>query len=290
MDILQFNAPMRIWELQRAIVQALSPRYGQVEAKAMVSLIFHHLKGWDSTALVINSDTEASQYLVEKIDEILGRLMHGEPLQYILGEARFYGMDLKVDRSVLIPRQETEELVDMIVKANEANDLRVLDVGTGSGAIAIALSRNLKFPEVEAIDISESALEIARENARLKHAKIDFKCEDIFKFEPEPESYDIIVSNPPYVAESERKDMDVNVLDYEPELALFVPDSNPLLYYSRIAEVASIGLRSGGKLYFEINPLFAKELRAMLQQLSFSDVDIIKDISGRDRFASAIKR
>lgn len=280
---------MDYYQLKREMEGRLEPDYGAGEAKAMVRLILHHLKGWDQTQLMIHGDETVSDAMLRKAGEILDRLERHEPLQYILGEARFYGMDLTVNRSVLIPRPETEELVDIIVRENPGDDLRVLDVGTGSGAIAIALSRNLPFSQITAIDFSEGALAVARENATRLHADVKFVLRDIFRYEPQPESFDIIVSNPPYIVESERKSMDANVLDYEPESALFVPDSHPLLFYSRIAEVALKGLASGGRLYFEINPLFAADLKKMLQREGFDDVTIAKDISGRERFASAVK-
>ena len=201
-----------VGEMVRELRNILARHYGEGEARAMTGLIFHSLKGWNTTDMVINSDRVVSSYILEKINHILGRLVKGEPLQYILGEARFYGMDLYVSQSVLIPRPETEELVDIIVTRNPGPDLRVLDVGTGSGAIAIALSRNLPFSKVTAIDISEDALVVARKNAAALHACIDFIHADVFTYEAASDSFDIIVSNPPYVAESERKDMDSNVL------------------------------------------------------------------------------
>lgn len=275
--------------LARKMRAVLAPIYGDGEAKAMTSLIFHHLKGWSPTDMIINADRPVSDYVVDKIDAILSRLEAGEPLQYILGEARFYGLDLKVSPAVLIPRPETEELVDLIVRENRADDLRVLDVGTGSGAIAIALSRNLPFSRVTAIDISPAALEIARENAKTLHARIDFREQDVFTYEPPASAFDIIVSNPPYIAEAERKDMERNVLDHEPAAALFVPDDNPLIYYSRIAGTGTRALVPGGRLYFEINPLFAESLRAMLLSEGYGNVRISEDISHRKRFAVAVK-
>lgn len=288
-SIIDTGRKWKVGDLFREIIGRLSPQYGEGEAKAMCRLIFCNLKGWSVTDLIINEDREVSEYIIEKINGILERLGADEPLQYILGEARFYGMDLKVDRSVLIPRHETEELVDLIVRENPGSDLRVLDIGTGSGAIAIALSRNLRFPQVTAIDISESALVTARGNAVRLHAGIDFRHEDIFTYEPPRSAFDIIVSNPPYIAEKEKHDMARNVLDYEPESALFVPDDNPLIYYRRISSVAMWALNDGGRLYFEINPLYASELKDMLNSGGYVDVRIIDDISHRPRMASAQK-
>lgn len=280
---------MNFSETVNDLRKRLAPIYGEGEAKAMVRLIFHHLKGWSATDIIVNGDRQVSPYIHSLIERIMIRLTRGEPIQYVLGESRFYGMDLKVNRNVLIPRPETEELVDKIVKENSKSDLRVLDIGTGSGAIAIALSRNLRFPRVTAIDISPGALEVAGENARRLHADIFLREKDIFTYMPPEDSYDIIVSNPPYIPEEEKEDMERNVLDYEPGLALFVPDSEPLLYYSRISEVAIRALTPGGLLYLEINPRFAEALRDMLLNDGFVNVEIFNDISRRQRFIRAAK-
>lgn len=278
-----------VGEMSRSLQAKLSPIYGAGEAKAMTRLIFHSLKGWSLTDMVIHEDNPLSDYIIEKINGITLRLLNHEPIQYILGEAYFYGMNLKVDRNTLIPRPETEQLVDIIVKDNNLPDLKVLDIATGSGAIAIALARNLKFPEVSALDISESALRIARENADSLHANVDFFHADIFTFMPGNNSLDIIVSNPPYIDESEKSGMDRNVLDYEPHSALFVPDENPLIFYSRIAEIAKTALKPEGKLYLEINPRHAAELETLLKSESFANISIIKDINNRQRFIKCTK-
>lgn len=276
--------------LARDMQRRLVPVYGEGEAKAMVRLIFHSLKGWSLTDMMIHSDNPASEYLIQKTDGILNRLMKFEPIQYILGEAYFYGMTFKVTPATLIPRPETEELVDMIVKENQGEkDLSVLDIGTGSGAIAIALSRNLPFSEVSAIDISPEALEIAEENAQNLHAQIAFINADVFSFMPKPDTLDIIASNPPYIDESEKDDMEPNVVDYEPHQALFVPDRSPLLYYSRITDIAETGLRSNGRLYLEINPRHADELKTNLEKAGFADVTILNDINGKRRFIKCLK-
>ena len=270
---------MTLKEKVKEIRGSLSPLYGEGEAKAMTRLIFHSLKGWNATDMIIHEGDEISGYISGKIDEIIKRLENHEPIQYILGEAYFYGMDLKVDRSVLIPRPETEELVDMIVKEwRGRQDLRVLDIGTGSGAIAIALSRNLPFSKVEAIDISKEALSVAEGNARKMKARIAFRNEDVFVFSPDPDSFDIIVSNPPYIDESEKAAMDRNVLDYEPHTALFVPDDNPLIFYSRIATIASASLVKGGMIYLEINPRHCEEMKALLANEGFTDIEAVKDM------------
>lgn len=281
---------MNVSEFFRSLKARLTPKYGATEAAAMVRLIFFALKGWSATDIVCNEDKEVSDFLMQEVEGIMARIDKDEPLQYILGTARFYGMDLYVDRNVLIPRQETEELVDALVdRYKDKPDLRVLDIGTGSGAIAIALKRNLSFPQVTALDVSAGALKVAGKNASARHADISFIEADIFSWQPKPDAYNIIVSNPPYVCDSEKKEMDLNVLEYEPHIALFVPDNDPLKYYKVIADIAMKGLSFGGRLYLEINPMFADMLCEMLKNKGFAEVEVWKDISGRKRFASAAK-
>lgn len=267
----------------------LTPLYGEGEARAVIRAIFHALKGWGATEMIMHEGDELSPYMREKIEEILKRLEAGEPVQYVVGEAYFYGMDLRVRPGVLIPRPETAGLVDMVVADCSGSDLRVLDIGTGSGAIAIALARNLRFPQVSALDASAAALEIARENASMLKAKVKFIEADIFAWEPAPESFDVIVSNPPYVLESEKKEMSDSVLLHEPSEALFVPDSDPLVFYRRIADVGLEALTPGGRLYFEINPLTADALRQMLEDKGYSEIELEKDIHGRMRYARCRK-
>ena len=265
---------------------SLVPLYGKGEAEAIIRLMFHHLKGWNLTDILIHQDSELSEYMKGEINRILERLLRSEPIQYIVGEARFQGMNLKIRPGVLIPRPETEELVDIIVDENkDKDDLRVLDVCTGSGCIAIALARNLPFSKVYAVDFSEVALEVAKENSELLKTKIRLIEGDIFNWEPEGK-FNIIVSNPPYVMDKEAVGMEKNVLDYEPHEALFVRDEAPLVFYDRISDIALTHLAPDGKLYFEINPLTASSLRGMLQSKGFRDISILLDSSGRQRFIS----
>lgn len=281
---------MTIDQLSRTLRSKLTPLYGEGEARSMVNLLFHALKGWSFTDLIINGGMEASPFLLEKCDDILRRLLNHEPIQYILGEASFYGMNLAVNTSTLIPRPETAELVDMIIRKNRhRTDLQVLDVGTGSGAIAIALARNLLYPDVTAIDISQKAMETAIANAAKLRARVGGIVQDVFEYEPEPDSFDIIVSNPPYIDESEKSEMEPNVLNYEPHSALFVSDAAPLIYYSRIVEVAQTSLKSGGELYFEINPRHADDLVRMMQSEGLREVEVHLDSHGKKRFISAVK-
>jgi release factor glutamine methyltransferase len=214
------------------------------------------------------------------------RVVSGEPLQYVLGTAFFMGMELRVTPATLIPRPETSQLVDRIVDDMSSRaDLRVLDIGTGSGCIAIALARALKFADVNAVDISDEALAVAAENAATLRTDVHFSHADALNMPPMPNAYDVIVSNPPYIAEHERTDMDARVYDYEPATALFVPDADPLMFYRAIARFAAQSLRPSGKLYFEINPLFVNQLREMLTDTGFADVDIVRDFRGNLRFA-----
>lgn len=284
------NDRITVAQLTRQLQSRLSTLYGVGEAKAMVRLIFHSLKGWSLTDMMIHADNPVSSYIMEKTGNILSRLLKHEPIQYILGEAYFYGMNIKVDSTTLIPRPETEELVDMIIKENsDRKGLSVLDIGTGSGAIAIALSRNLPFADVTAIDISADALKKARENAGNLHADIRFIEKDVFKFDPVADSFDIIVSNPPYIDDSEKEGIERNVLEYEPHSALFVPDDNPLVYYTRIAVIALHSLRNNGKLYFEINPRHASGLATYLDNAGFTKVSVVNDINGKMRFIRCVR-
>lgn len=266
------------------------PRFGKGEAEAMIRLIFHHLKGWNATDMVINSDKVLSEYTRERIDKILKRVMSGEPIQYVTGEAYFYGMDLTVTPDVLIPRVETQELVDLIVKQYEGvSDLRILDIGTGSGCIAIALARNLPFAKVTAIDISEKALDVAKENGKKLKVKVDWVKADTFDFSPSADSFDIIVSNPPYVMMSEQSDMEANVLEHEPWVALFVPDDDPLRFYRRIAEMGRKALKTNGTLWFELNAQLAEETMQLVKNMGYEDVRLERDIAGKWRFMVATK-
>ena len=267
---------------------SLIPLYGKGETEAIIRIIFHHLKNWNLTDILIHKEDELSPFIRGQIDEILERLLKYEPIQYITGEARFHGMELKIKPGVLIPRPETEELVDIIIDRNkERDDLRILDVCTGSGCIALALARNLPFSKVTAIDISSLAVEVARENSDLLKTKIKIVEGNIFEWDPH-EKYDIIVSNPPYVLDKEALHMEKNVLNYEPHEALFVRDDDPLVFYERISDLSLECLVENGELYFEINPLFADSLKKMLEKKGFSEVSIIRDSYGKERFISSI--
>lgn len=211
------------------------------------------------------------------------------PIQYILGETEFYGMKFKVSPAVLIPRPETEELVDLIIKEASKDEIFVLDIGTGSGCIAISLAKHLPKARVTALDISAIALEIAQSNAALNQVKIECIESDILKLERLGKDWDIIVSNPPYVLHSEKGKMQANVLVYEPYSALFVPDNDPLLFYKKISQLAHKHLTKNGKLYFEINEAFGDETVEMLKSFGFVDAKLYQDVFGKNRMVSATK-
>lgn len=266
---------------------SLAPLYGDNEARWMLRIVMEHVKSWDQTELAIRANDEVSDFIVGRVGDAVRRLLAGEPIQYIYGDTYWYGMTLKVTPDVLIPRPETQELVDMIVKENPQPDLRVLDVCTGSGCIAVALAKALNFPTVSAIDISGPALAVARENATLQKVKISFREADALTLKADSDRYDIIVSNPPYVMDSEKARMDRNVLDHEPALALFVSDNDALKFYKAIAGFAADALSEHGKLYFELNPLTAGELKKWMEAEGWSDVQLLPDMYGKIRFMVA---
>ena len=261
------------------------------EARDIVRIIFEDVAGYDRTFIFANGDREITPYMQQKISDAIARVRAGEPVQYVVGKARFMGYDFKVDRDTLIPRPETEGLVDMITDdyGSCSRHLACLDVGTGSGCIAISLALALRDASVVAIDISEGALSVARENARSLSANVDFRKADALHLKPEPARiYDFIVSNPPYILPREASEMDSRVLDYEPAQALFVQsDSDPLLFYKAIAEYGRSALKQGGRLYFEINSDFPKETVAMLRQLGYSGAEAIRDYRGLYRYVKA---
>ena len=229
----------------------------------------------------------ASPELEHRVRDLVRRHLEGEPVAYLIGEWEFYGLPLDISRDVLIPRPETAELVELIVEENP-NARRLLDIGTGSGCIAISLDKKLPDAEVEAWDISEEALAIARKNNDALEARVRFLQRDVLADDWEKiPSFDVIVSNPPYVTETEKNEMDANVLDWEPGLALFVPDEDPLRFYNRIARLGSELLLPGGKLYFEINQAYGRETAHILEMNQYRDARVIKDIFGKDRIVTA---
>lgn len=278
-------------ELIQHIRESIAGIYEEPEASAIAFALAGHILGLSRLELsmqrheLIGNDHEA------KTDKLIKRMLVHEPLQYVTGEAHFYGLDLTVNASVLIPRPETEELVSVIIKENShQKKLQLLDIGTGSGCIAISLAEILDCEKVYGLDVSEAALEVAHANSLKYGQPITWLQADIFKsrLKIPAASLDIVVSNPPYVLESEKPAMRRNVLDHEPHLALFVPDSDALFYYKRIASVASKLLKPGGRLYFEINEQFAAETLQMLQKMKYTKIEARQDLFGKDRFTVAI--
>ena len=271
-----------IEQLKNGLVGVAEPQ----EVQAMIRVICEDVFNYDQVDVALRQESELPDFAPERIADIIARLRRHEPLQYIVGSARFHGHRFKVTPAVLIPRPETEQLVDLIIDENQGSDLRVLDMGTGSGCIAISLARALKFAQVDALDVSRDALEVARQNAADLKVKVRFFESDMLS--PQPAArYGIIVSNPPYVCWSEREAMDRNVKDYEPGQAVFVPDNDPLLFYKAIARYAAQSLERGGKLYLEINQRFGNEVKRLLQDNGFDEGRIIEDSFGQVRFAAA---
>jgi release factor glutamine methyltransferase len=268
-----------------SIRKELTGIYSKGEIESLIFLILEKLKGYSRTQVLLANDEQLSENDQVEIGQILTRLKNHEPIQYILGITEFYGLPFHSVPRVLIPRPETEELVQWIIQENKHPRPVILDIGTGTGCIAISLQKNIPQSVVWACDISPVCIETARQNAKLNDSKISVIEYDILNATPEVEfpELDIIVSNPPYVRETEKNLMEKNVLEYEPELALFVPDEKPLIFYEQIADFSKIHLRNQGRLYFEINEAFGTECCEMLQEKGFAEIELKKDIHGKDR-------
>lgn len=266
------------------IRNTLKSFYPDSEVEGFIAILFQHFLGYNATQMVLKSDQKFDASFFEKIEPVLGRLKNHEPIQYILGETTFYDLRFEVDQSVLIPRGETEELVDHILKQHKNQRLKVLDIGTGSGIIPVTIKKNNSIADVFACDISNEALQTAQKNALLNQVEVHFFKHDILSDLPLPfNRFDLWVSNPPYVTEKEKAVMERNVLDYEPHLALFVPDTDPLKFYRAITLKALGYLSKGGELWFEINEAFGNEVAGFMQQNGFESI-IINDINGKNRF------
>lgn len=267
----------------------LQPYYTAEEVSALSRIVCCDLLGQAPTDYYLGKDIALSSKKEQELEDILQRLSRFEPLQYIEGRTLFLGRELLVAPGVLIPRPETEELVELMLKEIPA-DARILDVGTGSGCIAISLAKELPDALVTAWDVSPEALSVARANARKLQADVRFvECNVLACQVDEVGQYDVIVSNPPYVTEAEKADMEPNVLQWEPSLALFVPDDDPLRFYRRIAVLGRDMLADGGRLYFEINRAYGREMVEMLRTMGYVGVRVEKDLSQNDRFVIAEK-
>lgn len=282
---------MTIIETYNHLVEALTPKFGQGEAESLARIVF------EDELFVYNftSDVHLPEGEIIKLNSIKDRLLGNEPLQYILGQADFYGLKFKVNEHVLIPRQETEELVytmlEVIKKLDYQKPIKLLDIGTGSGCIPIALKKKVPQIEIEAIDVSLEALAVAKENAISNEVAIQFHHTDILDKAQWNElgTFDIIVSNPPYIPEREKALMPDWVVDQEPNLALFVPNDKPLLFYQTIADFAFAKLNSGGYLFFECNEFNAQSVLNLVEEKGFMNVQLQKDINGKERMLRAQK-
>ena len=279
---------MNYQELWRRLAQV----YDKGEAKAIARMVYEVRFNLTLSDLFIGKDTQLSANDQAELAEITQRLEQQEPVQYVLGQADFCGRTFLVNQHVLIPRPETEELCRWIIsefrdESLEFRDCSILDIGTGSGCIAITLAADLPKAEVTAWDISGEALQVARENAKRLHFNVIFELADALNTPLDHERWDVIVSNPPYICNKERARIEANVLDHEPHTALFVPDDSPLLFYSAIAQYGLTALKTGGRLYFEINPLYAQELAEMLSMMSYHDIEIKNDTYGKQRMIRA---
>lgn len=269
------------------IKQRLHGYYPDSEIVSIAKLLLTQVFGMSVIELYAGKDNSFSANEQKQLDDILIRLQKYEPVQYIIGVEDFYGLTFEVDPNVLIPRPETEELIDWIVQENKSAGLRVLDVGTGSGCIAVSLAKNLEDAEVTAWDISEGALQVAARNCRRNGVDVRLEQKDILQLSSSDRQFDVIVSNPPYIAMKEKADMEANVLDWEPGLALFVPDEKPLLFYRKISELGLEMLKPGGRLFFEINRAYGKQVVQMMSALGYRNIELKKDISQNDRMIKA---
>lgn len=275
--------------VRHQIEKELSGFYPQGELKVLVRMLLQQVAGWSLVDMLTHNDLTLTAAQQTQIADAVERLKRYEPIQYILGAAEFDGMRLVVDARALIPRPETAELVSLVAES-VAPDAAVLDIGTGSGCIAVSLAKRLPQAKISAYDVSPEALTLAAENARNQNVTIDFRQMDILHEVPaDAPMFDAIVSNPPYVTDSERASMEANVLDYEPALALFVPDDDPLLFYRAIADFAWTHLSIGGRLFFEINHRFGAATAALLQSKGFDKVSVLRDTFGKERFVVARK-
>lgn len=268
------------------IKESLDTYYPESEISGFTRIMVEHITKKSYAQASIDSAEFTEEQRI-KLKSVLERLKTYEPIQYILGETEFFGLPFFVNKNVLIPRPETEELVELVLNENKEAGLRVLDIGTGSGAIALALAKYLNDSDVSAWDISFKALDVAVLNAKANAIDISFKRVDVLSDISLDNKYDIIVSNPPYVLESEKELMEQNVLNYEPHNALFVPDNDALLFYNRIADIALGLLNPKGKLYFEINQAKGQETIAMLEAKGFVNVALFQDLSKKDRMVRA---
>jgi release factor glutamine methyltransferase len=269
----------------------LEPLYGKQESVQLLLILFKHFFGYDRSQLALQPDLKLSESELLKVHFAVKDLLRHKPIQYITGESEFMGYGFLVKPGVLIPRPETEEMVDMIIKRfQNRSPLSIWDLGTGSGCIAVSLALSLPQAKVKAFDLSEEAISLTKLNAQRLNVDISLQQTDILELRPtERKKIDVIVSNPPYVRQSERHHMQKNVLDFEPDMALFVSDEDPLIFNQAVANIGDKVLAKDGELWLEINEALGKETAALIENTGFKKVQIHQDFSGRDRFVSAVK-
>ncbi|GGI26130.1 peptide chain release factor N(5)-glutamine methyltransferase [Pedobacter mendelii] len=277
---------MNIKDLEKEYIQSLKHFYDAAEAKAIFNLSAISILKVTQSELLVQKDKLLSENHLKELINVLNGLKSGKPVQQILGKTIFYGLPLRINEDVLIPRPETEELVDWIIKEVKDKKKTILDIGTGSGCISVILKKNLPNLDVSALDISQGALKIAAENAKLNETEINFIEADILNYSSN-DKYDIIVSNPPYIRELEKADIHENVLSHEPHTALFVSDENPLIFYDAISDFAIKNLNPNGYLFFEINEHLWSETLDILIAKHFKNIELKKDMQGKDRMIMA---
>ncbi|HUH27013.1 peptide chain release factor N(5)-glutamine methyltransferase [Gelidibacter sp.] len=284
---------MLLKTLREHFYSSLKEEYPETEIKSFFNLLSECFLKMKPVEVSLNLYAPISGKKTEKFENAIMRLKNQEPIQYIIGSTEFYGLPFKVTESTLIPRPETEELVQWVLDSSTSKreNFTILDIGTGTGCIAISLAKNRSDATVHAVDISRKALTVAKTNAKLNQVDVEFTELDILNWNSDFENlkFDVIVSNPPYVRPLEKSQMSDNVLQHEPSLALFVTDNDPLIFYKKIAEFSKVNLKSKGQLFFEINQYLGPEMVQLLEDSSFKDVELKKDIFGNDRMVSATK-
>ena len=274
--------------IAKKIHEGLSCHYPSGEVTALTRIIAIELLGISQMAFFLKDNVSLTTEQTTLLNNAIERLAKHEPIQYILGYSDFCDLRFKVTQATLIPRPETSELVEWIASEATGNE-KILDIGTGSGCIAVSLANKLPKSDISAWDISADALAVANENSKANDCTITFKQVDILAYKPQDEQFDIIVSNPPYIRDLEKSGMEANVLDWEPQTALFVPDNDPLLFYRTIAQKGKEMLHPSGKLYFEINREYGKETCDMLASLGYTNIELRKDFAENDRMIRAVK-
>lgn len=276
-------------ELYNKVWTTVAPLYDHPEPVAVAERICADLYGFDRFGMTLMPSAEVEGFDEEAFEQVCQRLAEGCPVQYVVGHTEFCDLRFAVREGVLVPRPETEQLVRLVAEKHPNGGVRLMDIGTGSGAIAVSLAKLIEGARVTAVDVSEDALAVASANAAANDAEVEFVRADIFAYEPAPESLDVVVSNPPYIPGSERAQMARNVVGYEPSLALFVPDESPIVFYERIADVARVALVAGGALYFEVHERYASEVAECLVGRGFVEVEVIEDFFSKPRIVSARK-